>query len=197
MDRWVPELLHLLFLNVPKSLFKWLVVKQLGTLEQRQAASDYLHSIACPLDLRTKEEGRRKEESWFSGAKWQQVVEGNDKNPGGLPNVICALVHIMEMNMEPQAEGQQAKDRAAYVRSARAARREDPTELTLDEELSSKYGKETATPLLLALHGFDHYSELYQSLNDPWDGAPDQKLKSARALRTFIAGKPTCTKLYL
>ena len=32
MDRWVPELLHLLFLNVPKSLFKWLVVKHLGTV---------------------------------------------------------------------------------------------------------------------------------------------------------------------
>lgn len=189
MDRWVPELLHLLFLNVPKSLFKWLIVKNLHSATQRQAASDLLKRIGCPLDLRTKEEGRRKEDAWFSGAKWQKVVEGDDKNPGGLPTVICSLVVIMEMEMEPQSDAVQKKARAAAERAARASGRADPHDLTIDEELSIKYGKESAGPLLRALHGFDAYLQFYLSLNDPWgNGSRDAEIRAARALRTFKSG---------
>ena len=194
MDRWVPEYLHLLFLNVPKSLFKWLIVRNLHTSQQRQAASELLTSIGCPLDLRTKEEGRRKEDSWFSGAKWQQLVEGNGKNPGGLPRVICSLVRIMEMDMTPRSQAQQHVDRDVCDRAARA---DGGRELSIDEELAIKYGKETSAPLSRALHGFDSYLEFYLSLNDPWGGASgDAEVRAARALRSFRAGaSPTCTNL--
>ena len=78
---YVPvELLHFLYLNTPKMLFKWLIKRHLS-FKSRQKAMEYFSAYGCAVDLKTKAEGRRTEDKWFSGAAWQKVVEGTDRNP--------------------------------------------------------------------------------------------------------------------
>ena len=77
------ELLHHLYLNLPKVMDKWLIRRHFSSAS-RFKAMEYFSSIGCGIDLRTKDEGRRAEDKWFTGAVWQKVVEGTDKHPGGL-----------------------------------------------------------------------------------------------------------------
>ena len=99
---YVPcELLHLLLLNLPKVGFKWLIRRHL-TAASRQAAMEYFSSIGCGIDLKTKEEGRRAEEKWFSGADWQRVVEGSDdKHPGGLADAPSPFLLVSWVRTPP------------------------------------------------------------------------------------------------
>ena len=177
------ELLHHLYLNDPKMLFKWLIKRHLS-FASRMAASEYFSDLGCGIDLKTKAEGRVTEDKWFSGADWQKIVEGTDKSPGGLPTVITYLVGLMGNDLEilPAAE----RRRRASVTERRRARGE-----TFDEtaaHISDSWGEETGSPMLLALRGFDAYLELYVALNEKWfNGESEASVREGRALRVFKA----------
>ena len=176
------ELLHHLYLNLPKMLFKWLIRRH-WSHKSRFAAMDYFTSIGCGIDLKTKEEGR-KEEKWFRGDAWQRVVEGTDKNPGGLATVITHLVGLMGQDLPQLSEAEQRRNAAATERRRAAGEQFDETEALLNDT----WGKVTAAPMLLALRGFDAYFAVYCALNEPWHGQEHvQAVREARALRVFKA----------
>ena len=149
---------------------------------------EYFSSIGCGIDLKTKEEGRRAEEKWFSGADWQKVVEGTDKHPGGLGAAITFLVGLMGDDLTQLSEAEQR-------RRASATERRRATGETVDETaalIHNTWGEETGAPLLVALHFFDAYFELYCALNEPWHGQEaEQSVREARALRVFKAAAKT------
>ena len=132
------ELLHHLYLNLPKMLFKWLIRRH-WSHKSRFAAMDYFTSIGCGIDLKTKEEGR-KEEKWFRGDAWQRVVEGTDKNPGGLATVITHLVGLMGQDLPQLSEAEQRRNAAATERRRAAGEQFDETEALLNDT----WGKVTA-----------------------------------------------------
>ena len=177
------ELLHHLLLNLPKMLDKWLIRRHLSCAS-RFKAMEYFSSIGCGIDLRTKEEGRRKEDKWFTGAAWQKVVEGTDKHPGGLSEVITYLVGLMGEDLEQLPEAERKRRERATERRRAAGEQFDETEALLTDN----WGAETSKPMLLALRAFDAYYELYYVLNLPWGGQEHvAAVREARALAVFKA----------
>ena len=182
MARVPVELLHLLLLNLPKVGFKWLIRRHLS-FNSREEASAYFASIGCGIDLKTKEEGRRAEEKWFSGSDWQRVVEGTDKH-GGLADAITFLVGLMGEDLKRLPDAEQRRRASARERRRAAGESMDETEALIHDT----WGEETGSPMLVALRFFDAYFELYCALNEPWHGdEADQGVREARALRVFKA----------
>ena len=183
MSRVPVELLHHLHLNLSKMLFKWLIRRHFSDAS-RHAAMEYFASIGCGIDLKTKAEGRIAAEKWFTGAKWQNVVEGTDKHPGGLAEVITHMVGLMGLDLPRLPESERRRRASATERRRVAGEQFDETEALL----SDTWGKETSAPMLLALRAFDAYYVLYSALNEPWHGQEHvQDVREARALRVFKA----------
>ena len=87
MEDIIVDPLHALYLNLPKTLWKYAFGDRMVN-EQRELVADYLMKIGCPLDIRAKADGRDANRKWFSGAVFQQFVEGNDTdNPGWMTNI--------------------------------------------------------------------------------------------------------------
>ena len=95
MDKVIVDPLHCLFLNLPKTLWKYCFGDRM-TNSQREVVAEYLSSIGCPLDIRAKGDGRDANRKWFTGAILQRFVEGGRADEGGgLKANIQAIVDII------------------------------------------------------------------------------------------------------
>ena len=95
MDDIIVDPLHCLFLNLPKTLWKYCFGDRM-TNSQREAVAEYLSEIGCALDIRAKGDGRDAGRKWFTGAIFQRFVEGGqDDNIGGLKRNIENIVDII------------------------------------------------------------------------------------------------------
>jgi hypothetical protein len=183
MNRVPVELLHLLYLNVPKHIFKWLVRRHL-TSDQRHRLSEFFAAVHCPIDLKTKAEGRRTEDKWFSGAQWQKLVEGTPENPAGLVGVVSYIASLMLEDLPKLSSGEQRAARDDVQRRLRAGASISDAE----RDMWTMWGEAPTAKVSLMLHCFDAYLDLYCALCDQW--VEDERVaavREARALRVFVA----------
>ena len=95
MDKVIVDPLHCLFLNLPKTLWKYSFGDRM-TNSQREEVAEYLHEIGCSLDIRAKGDGRDADRKWFTGAIFQRFVEGgSDETVGGLKRNIEKIVDVI------------------------------------------------------------------------------------------------------
>ena len=104
MEDIIIDPLHALCLNLPKTFWKYAFGDRMVN-EQRELVADYLLEIGCPLDIRAKGDGRDANRKWFSGAVFQQFVEGNDtNNPGWISNMQEILEIIFVKSPVPAVD---------------------------------------------------------------------------------------------
>lgn len=95
MDKVIIDPLHCLFLNLPKTLWKYCFGDRM-TNGQREEVAEYLSKIGCSLDILAKGDGRDADRKWFTGAILQRFVEGgSDESVGGLKRNIQKIVDII------------------------------------------------------------------------------------------------------
>ena len=87
------DALHLALLGLPKTPWKH-GIKVNASDDARERMSDLLKSWNHPLDMRRKEDGRVREQKWFTGEKWISFCAGKGGSPGG-PIAIAMLVMII------------------------------------------------------------------------------------------------------
>ena len=125
MDDWILDLLHYLYLNIPKNTFKY-TLRYKSPDEVLPKISGALRYFKLSLDMRTKEQNCKKKEAWYTGGAYQRFVEG-DSNSLGLARNMSVLLRIWADHQEAAIKRREVRRSAAASRSdggkAREARR--------------------------------------------------------------------------
>jgi hypothetical protein len=126
MDRVIVDPLHCLFLNLPKTMWKYSFGDRM-TNHQREAVAEYLGSIGCALDIRAKGDGRDADMKWFTGAIFQRLMEGTKLgDEGGLKRNIEAIVDIIFRQLPADAGAPADADAPADTATPASAPASDP-----------------------------------------------------------------------
>jgi hypothetical protein len=191
MDSVVVELLHMCYLNIPKSFVKWGALRHLDE-EMRAALQAWFKSIGISIDFRHKDKGRDKQQKWCSGDQWAKVIKGCDKNPNGLAGLAAFIVdllveqHCIDLAADPDDSAKCAA--AQKLRQAWAAF--DPKGLSVDQiaaKLESLLGS-AAEKVEICLRGFHALHDLMRAVNEPWVDETNKAEREERAYRAAIAG---------
>ena len=105
------DALHLAELNLPKIIFKYSLLQNASD-DARATISDMLAGWKHPLDTRRKEDGRQRQQKWFTGAKFHSFCNGDGGSPGG-PAALAELILIVADDLHLRgvdAGAQVAKD---------------------------------------------------------------------------------------
>ena len=87
------DALHLALLGLPKTPWKF-GIKNNASDDARVQLSEQLAAWKHPLDMKRKDDGRVREQKWFTGEKFISFCAGTGGSPGG-PNAIATLVMII------------------------------------------------------------------------------------------------------
>ena len=98
MDDWILDLLHYLYLNIPKGTFKY-TFRYKSPDEVLPKLSKALKHFKLPLDMRTQAQNAKEKEAWYTGGAYQRFVEG-DNNSLGLARNIAVLLRIWADHQE-------------------------------------------------------------------------------------------------
>ena len=87
------DALHLALLGLPKTPWKF-GIKNNASDDARVQLSEQLAAWKHPLDMKRKDDGRVREQKWFTGEKFISFCAGTGGSPGG-PIAIATLVMII------------------------------------------------------------------------------------------------------
>lgn len=192
LNRVVVEVLHMMYLNVPKSFVKWGALKHLGE-EMRSRLQDWFkRAIGVTIDFRPKDSGRQRENKWCSGDQWAKIIKGTPNNPRGLLGLASYIVDLLveqqciELEVDSSDHARIAK--ASSLRAQWAAfRPTGQSAQAVTKQLTSLLGKESANTVVTCLNGFDALHELTRAINDPWVSEYDSVERKTRAHLAAIA----------
>ena len=126
MAEWIIDLLHYMYLNIPKGTFKY-TWRYKSPDEVLPRLSAFLKYIKLPLDMRTKEQNVQKKEAWYTGGAFQRFADG-DSNSLGLARNISVMLRIWAEHVQEAAdvrareqEARRAKKKAAAAPTSAAA----------------------------------------------------------------------------
>lgn len=113
MRHQILDALHLALLGLPKCPWKY-GVKNNASDDALEAISDLLVQWKHPLDMKRKEEGRVREQKWFTGEKWVSFCAGKSGSPGG-PIAIASIAMIIadDLQLRGVDSGNHVKEVAA------------------------------------------------------------------------------------
>ena len=97
-DDQILDPLHAAELGLPKTPWKHGVLNNASD-DGREAISEKLAEFKHRLDCKRKENGRLRQDKWFTGAAWRTFCAGERGSPGG-PRAIAALVMILAEDMQ-------------------------------------------------------------------------------------------------
>lgn len=97
-EKQILDSLHLAVLGLPKLPWKH-GIKHNASDQALESISDQLKSWNHPLDMRRKDDGRVREQKWFTGEKWLSFCAGKSGSPGG-PIAIATLVLIIADDLQ-------------------------------------------------------------------------------------------------
>ena len=98
LDDQIFDPLHNAELGLPKTPWKHGVLFNASD-EGREQISAKLAEFKHPLDCRRKEDGRVRQDKWFTGAAWRTFVMGERGSPGG-PRALANLVMILAEDLQ-------------------------------------------------------------------------------------------------
>lgn len=97
-SKQILDSLHLGVLGLPKIPWKH-GVKNNASDDALERISEQLKLWKHPLDMRRKDDGRVREQKWFTGEKWLSFCAGNEGSPGG-PIAIATVVLIIAEDLQ-------------------------------------------------------------------------------------------------
>jgi len=105
------DALHLAELGLPKTPWKH-AIKNNASDDALEKISDVLKGWKHGLDMRRKDDGRVREQKWFTGEKWRSLCAGKDGSPGG-PIAIATIVMIIADDLQLRGVDHGNKDKEA------------------------------------------------------------------------------------
>lgn len=118
MKYQILDSLHLAVLGLPKTPWKY-GIKNNASDDALETISRQLQDWKHPLDMRRKEDGRVREQKWFTGEKWLSFCAGNAGSPGG-PIAIASIVLIIADDLQKRGaiKGSQARNEDEWADAA-------------------------------------------------------------------------------
>jgi hypothetical protein len=92
--RQILDALHLALLGLPKTPWKF-SIKNNASDDARVKLSEKLSEWRHGLDMKRKDDGRVREQKWFTGEKWISFCAGGPKGTPGGPKAIAELMMII------------------------------------------------------------------------------------------------------
>lgn len=113
MKYQILDSLHLAVLGLPKIPWKY-GIKNNASDDALESISQQLKEWKHPLDMRRKDDGRVREQKWFTGEKWLSFCAGKNGSPGR-PIAIASLVLIIADDLQKRGVKMGAAERGEDV----------------------------------------------------------------------------------